>query len=166
MNRGYGSREGRVKALKEILEKYPHMAKEHIRLMLVCMMTPLPDEPVQVGDSWTDKMVLSAMMPVEIECVYTLKEVKDNVAVVNGNFERAMKDPAIDYNAGPMQGKIKMEGSYQRSAEIDKSSGWMTSSNVKLKISGKITMPGNPQMPKGMVVPINIESTITVEPSE
>ena len=63
-----------------------------------------------------------------------------------------------------MQGKMKMTGSYQRSAEIDKSSGWMTRSNAKLKISGKIKIPGNPQMPKGMIVPINIESTITVEP--
>lgn len=163
MNRSYGSREGRVKALKEILEKYPHMAKEQIRLMLLCLMTPFPDEPVQVGDSWTDRMDLKAMMlPVEIECVYTLKEDKDNVVVVSSNFERTMKDPAIDYNAG--RGKMEMAGSYQRNSEIDKSSGWMIRSNSKLKISGKIKMPGNPQMPKGMVVPIDIESTITVEP--
>ena len=166
MNRRYGSRDGRVKALKEMVEKYPHMAKEQIRLMLVCVMMPFPDEPVRAGDSWTDKMVLNAMVPVEIEIVYTLKEYKDNVAVVSSNFERTMKDPAIDYNAGPMQGKIKMAGSYQRSSEIDKSSGWMTRSNAKLKISGKITMLGNPQMPKGMIMLATVESTVSVEPTE
>jgi hypothetical protein len=164
MNKMYGSRKGRVKALKEILEKYPHMAKEQIRLiMLASVMTPFPDEQVQAGDSWTDKMDLKAMMlPVEIECVYTLKEDKDNVVVVSSNFERTMKDPAIDYNAG--HGKMEMAGFYQRNSEIDKSSGWMIRSNTKLNISGKIKMPSNPQMPQGMIVPITVESIVTVEP--
>ncbi len=165
MNRLYGSREGRVIAVKEMLEKNPIMAEEQIRLMLICVMTPFPNGPVHVGDSWTDKMDLKAMMlPVEIESVYTLKEDKDNVVVVSSNFERTMKDPAIDYNAG--LGKMEMAGSYQRNSEIDKSSGWMIRSNAKLNISGKINMPGNPQMPQGMIVPITVESTVTVEPTE
>jgi len=167
INKRYGSREDRVKAVKEMIEQYPIMAEEQIRLMLICVMTPFPDGPVQVGDSWTDKMDLKAMMlPVEIESVYTLKEVKDDVAVVSGGFERKMKDPVIDYGAGPMQGKMKMAGSYQRSSEVDKSSGWMIRSNAKLNISGKIKMPSNPQMPQGMIVPITVESTVTVEPTE
>ena len=142
------------------------MAKEHFRLMLVCVMTPFPDEPVQIGDSWTDKMVLNASLPVEIDSVYTLKEDKGNVAIVSGGFERTMKDPVIDYNAGPMQGKMKMEGSYQRNSEVDKSSGWMIRSNAKLKISGKLKIPGNAQTPQGMIVPMSVESVITVEPVE
>jgi hypothetical protein len=167
MNKQYGSREGRVKAVKEMLEKNPSVAKEQVRLMLACVMMPFPDEPVQTGDSWTDKMDLKAMMlPIEIESVYTLKEDKGDTAIVSGIFESKMKDPAIDYGAGPMQGKMKMEGSYQRSSEIDKSSGWVIRSNAKLKISGKIKMPGNPQMPKGMIVPITVENTVTVEPTE
>jgi len=89
-----------------------------------------------------------------------------NVVVVSSNFERTMEDPAIDYNAGRVQGKMEMTGSYQRNSEIDKSSGWMIRSNEKLNISGKIKMPGNPQMPQGMTVPITIESTVTVEPTE
>lgn len=167
MNKMYGSRDGRVKAVKEMLEKNPSVAEEQVRLMLAYVMTPFPDEPVQSGDSWTDKMDLKAMMlPIEIESVYTLKEDNGNTAIVSGSFESKMKDPAIDYGAGPMQGKMKMEGSYQRSSEIDKLSGWVIRSNAKLKISGETTMPGNPQMPQGMIVPITIESTVTVEPTE
>lgn len=167
MNKKYGSRERRVKSVKEMLEKDPAVAKEQVRLMLTCVMTPFPDEPVQVGDSWTDKMDLKAMMlPVEIESGYTLNEDKDNVVVISGGFERKMKDPAIDYGASPINAKMKMAGSYQRSLEIDKSSGWMVRSNAKLKISGKIKMPGNPQMPQGMTVPITVESTVIVEPME
>ncbi|MBW1932821.1 MAG: hypothetical protein JRI56_07370 [Deltaproteobacteria bacterium] len=167
MNKKYGSREGRVKVVKEMLEKNPSVAKEQVRLMLACVMTPFPDEPVQTGDSWTDKMDLKAMMlPVEIESVYTLKEDKGDTAIVSGSFESKMKDPAIDYGAGPMQGKMKMEGSCQRSSQIDKSSGWVIRSNARLNISGKIKMPGNAQMPQGMEVPITVESTVTVEPTE
>ncbi|MHC4926287.1 MAG: DUF6263 family protein, partial [Planctomycetota bacterium] len=100
------------------------------------------------------------------ESVYTLKEDKGDTAIVSGNFNSNMKDPAIDYGAGPIQGKIKMAGSYQRNLEVDKSSGWIIRSNAKLNISGKINMPGNPQMPQGMTVPITVESTVTVEPME
>jgi hypothetical protein len=104
-------------------------------------------------------MDLKAMMlPIEIESVYTLKEDKGDTSIVSGSFESKMKDPAIDYGAGSMQGKMNMEGSYQRSSEIDKSSGWVIRSNAKLKISGEIKMPSNPQMPQG--------STVTVEPTE
>jgi hypothetical protein len=167
MNKMHGSREERVKVVKEMLEKNPSVAKEQVRLMLACVMTPFPDGPIEVGDSWTDKMDLKAMMlPVEIESDYTFKKVKGNVAVVSGGFERTMEDPAVVYGVGPMQGKIKMTGSYQQNSEIDKSSGWMSRSNAKLNISGKIEMPGNPQMPQGMTVPITIESTVTVEPVE
>ena len=166
MNKKYGSREGRVKFAKEMSEKDPGMAEEQIRLMLVCVMMPFSDEPVQAGDSWTNKMVLNAMMPIEIVSVYTLKEDKGNTAIVSAGFEWTMKDPAIDYNAERMKAKIKMTCSYQRNSEIDKSSGWMIRSNSKLKISGKVKMSGNPQMPKGMIVPINMKSTITVEPTE
>jgi hypothetical protein len=164
MNKMYGSRDGRVKAVKEMLEKYPNMAKEQIRLMLVSVMTPFPDKSVQAGDSWTDKMVLNAMLPAEVDSVYTLKEDKGNVAIVSGSFKRTMKDPAIDYNVGPVQAKMKMTGSYQRSSEIDKSSGWMIRSNSKLKITGEMKIPGNAQMPQGMTVPTKIESIVTVEP--
>ncbi|MHC4551545.1 MAG: DUF6263 family protein [Planctomycetota bacterium] len=167
MNKQYGSREGRVKTVKELLEKNPSVAKEQVGLMLACVMTPFPDEPVQTGDSWTEKIDLKAMMlPVEVESVYTLKEDKGDTAIVSGNFNSNMKDPAIDYGAGPIQGKIKMAGSYQRNLEVDKSSGWIIRSNAKLNISGKINMPGNPQMPQGMTVPITVESTVTVEPME
>ena len=164
MNKMYGSRAGRIKAVKEMLEKNPLMAQKQIRLMLVSVMTPFPDEPVQAGDSWTDKMVLNAMLPAEVDSVYTLKEDKGNVAIVSGSFKRTMKDPAIDFNAGPVQAKMKMAGSYQRSSEIDKSSGWMIRSNSKLKISGEMKIPGNAQMPQGMTVPMTVESIVTVEP--
>ena len=164
MNKMHGSRDGRVKAVKEMLKKYPNMAKEQIRLMLVSVMTPFPDKPVQAGDSWTDKMVLNAMLPAEVDSVYTLKGDKGNVAIISGSFERTMKDPAIDFNAGPVQAKMKMVGSYQRSLEIDKSSGWMIRSNSKLKISGEMKIPDNAQMPQGMTVPMTVESIVTVEP--
>ncbi|MHC5060425.1 MAG: DUF6263 family protein [Planctomycetota bacterium] len=165
MNKMYGSRDGRVKALKEMLEKNPLMAEKQIKLMLVSVMAPFPDKPVQAGDSWTDKMVLNVMLPAEVDSVYTLKGDKGNVAIISGSFERTMKDPAIDFiNAGPVQSKMKMEGSYQRSLEIDKSSGWMIRSNSKLKISGEMKIPGNAQMPQGMTVPMTVESIVTVEP--
>ena len=92
MNKKYGSREGRVKVVKDMLEENPSVAKEQVRLMLVCVMTPFPDEPVQAGDSWTDKTDLKAMMlPVEIESVYTLKEDKGDTAIVSGSFESKME---------------------------------------------------------------------------
>lgn len=164
MNKMYGSRAGRIKAVKEMLEKNPLVAEKQIKLMLVSVMTPFPDKPVQAGDSWTNKMILNAMLPAELDIVYTLKEDKGNVAIISGSFERTMKDPAIDYNAGPVQAKMKMACSYQRSSEIDKSSGWMIRSNSKLKISGEMKIPGNAQMPQGMTVPITLESIVTVEP--
>lgn len=164
-NKRYGSREERVKSVKEMLKEHPILAEEHVRLMLLRLMTPFPDEPVHVGDTWADKIDLKAMMlPIVIENVYTLKEDKDSVAVVSSNYERKMEDPAIDYNDG--FGKMEIAGSYQRNSEVDKSSGWMIRSKEKLNISGKIKMHGNPQMPQGMTVPITLESTVTVEPTE
>ncbi len=166
MNKMYGSREGRIKAIKDMLEKNPSVSKEQAMRILACVVIPFPDSPVQAGDSWTDQVDLKAMMlPVDIESGYTLKEVKDDVFVVSGGFERKMKDPAIDYGVtDSIQGKIKMAGSYQLSSDIDKSSGWLVRSNGKLNISGKINVPSHSEVPQAMQMKINLESTVTVKP--
>ena len=58
---------------------------------------------------------------------------------------------------------MQMTGVQTGTAEVDETTGWMIRSNTKMKFTGAVKMPPNPQMPEGMSIPMTIEGTAITE---
>ena len=158
LNKNYGSREKRKKALKEIIKKYPLNADVQIMQMVRNVITDFTNRPIEIGDSWEAKELPPYAPLSEIGVTYTLKGDNKGVVSVEVNSKIDLNDVS-DYTKKKPTPPTKTTGLYQGTLQIDKASGWVIGKKVKMKLSVQMTQ-------KGTVVPMSIESTVTVKPTE
>lgn len=113
----------------------------------------LPKKEVKIGDTW-DITTSSDMMGIEMNSknTYTLKEVKDNIAVV---------DLVSDFNADKKEGEegMKMDGTQTGTLKIDITTGMTIESNVTQTINSSQKM-------MGQEVPMKINGTVKITSKE
>ena len=107
-------------------------------------------------------MLGRGILPIKVDTTYTLKGNEKGVVIVDVNSKRDFDDEVISVG----KRRMKMAGSYQETLEVDEASGWLIRSKANMRFSGEMKMAGNNQVPQGMMVPISIESIITVKPME
>ena len=170
-----------IKGFQEMMEKMmndnPAMApmkeymkslfsEDYAKMIVSNSITPFPAQTVAVGDTWKDKDSINIGFPMEMENIYTLKNLKDGLAIidVNSNMDFGGEEPTM--NMGPMKMYMKMKGSCKGTTEIDEKTGWANRSSVKMLLSGKMEMVAENQVPQRTVIPMTIEGLVTVEPIE
>ncbi len=122
-----------------------------------------PDHPVGIGDTWQRRTVLNQGFPMVVDAIYTLKERKNGVAVIDiFAMIRTNRDTG-SMEMGNMNLSYNVSGTAMRLIEIEESTGWMIRSDQNLRLNGSITVQ-SPQMQQPMSMPISISGTITQEP--
>jgi hypothetical protein len=166
-NLKYGSRKKREEAVQEMIRKNPLFAEEKIRGLVGNVIVPFPDGFVEIGDSWQGRAVLPAGAPIDIDLTYTLKQIKQDMAVVGISSKIDIVDEPASTKDSPLgAAKASVTGSYEGSVQINSGSGWMVRKNATMRCSGEMKMAPNEQTPQGMTLPISMESVTTVEPIE
>jgi len=166
-NQRYGSRKKREEAVSDMIKKNPFFTEEKIRGTVGNVIMPFPGGFVEIGDSWQGKAVLPAEAPIDIDLAYTLKQIKQGVAVVGISSKIELVDEPTTTKDNPLGvTKASMTGSYEGSVQIDSGSGWTVRKNATMRCSGEMKMPPNEQTPQEMTLPISMESITTVEPIE
>jgi hypothetical protein len=150
--------------MKEMMKNF--ISEEKMKEMSASMVTAFPPEPVAVGDSWTNKMSISAGFPMEIDTTCTLTEYKDGIFTIRTNSKIEPPDKAEPIEMGPVKMTMRMKGEQKGTTEINEATGWMVRSKVNMNFSGELKMEPNEQMPEGMTIPMVVDSVITVEPME
>lgn len=131
------------------------------------MMIDFPNNPVGIGDSWVEKGSIWTMgIPHVIEQIYTLKERKEGVAIVNIRAKMTDSDDENYIDMGSIKVNVRMSGTKGGIAEIDESSGWMIRGNWKIQLSGEMKVAPNDEIPEGTTVPLSTEMIWTIEPME
>ncbi|MCW3126871.1 MAG: hypothetical protein JWO03_2529, partial [Bacteroidetes bacterium] len=110
-----------------------------------------PDHAVKKGDTWKNKKTMESIFPMEIESVYTLKEVKGNTATIGMSANINMKKDSLEMQG--MTVKVDIKGSYSGDYNLDMTTGLGTSANLTMPLKGTLEM-------MNMVVPIEINSII------
>jgi DNA-directed RNA polymerase subunit RPC12/RpoP len=164
-NQKYGSREKRIEATREELDKGPYSREENIRDMLDNVIMSFPDRPVGVGDSWMAPFFMGDM---ELgDCTYTLREINQTVVLVDTSLKIEVDDK-VPARADGSRGSSRttLAGSGQGSLEIDLSNGWMLRKNVTLCYSGETKTAPTERNPRGTTMAQSLENITTVEPIE
>jgi hypothetical protein len=115
----------------------PEVTRQHISAIrdgLKLTMARLPDKPLAIGDSWTERRKIDQL---EIEATCRLRDCRDGVAIVDvdGTMKLALGDLQ-----GPVHGQL----------QIDQATGWLEKGTVDLnlangeilKLNGTITIAG------------------------
>lgn len=167
LNKTYGSRNGRKKALKQMIKDNPLFSERQFKEMAGDVVMPFPGRVVGIGDSWASKLTLPTTLPIEeTDGRYALKANRNGVVVVDVSSKIELVKETGPVKAGQGKQSMKVAGDYRGTLEIDETSGWMIRKEAKVQVSGEIKMGAGKQMPGGGAVPILMETVITVEPME
>ncbi|NIA17293.1 MAG: hypothetical protein GWO86_02985 [Planctomycetes bacterium] len=166
MAEGLGTSDPNItKGMKDTFRKL--MSEDKIEQTSNGTMAAFPDGPVGVGDIWYDTMSLDIGFPMDMDSTYVLKGRRDGVVFLDVVSKIDMGDEdgkLIEMNGMSMN--MQMTGGMQGDMEVDEASGWMLRSKTNMQFSGVIKMAPNEQMPDGMIIPMSIIGTVTVEPFE
>lgn len=108
---------------------------EVIRQTLESSMRIYPDKAVKVGDSWVVNSKMKITMPIESTTTYTLKEIKDGVAILDIKATLISKGD-FDSMGNKMQTDLK--GMNIGDAQIDLKTGMILSSHTRIELYGKM----------------------------
>lgn len=164
MNRRYGSREKRRQALKKQIEQFPVFTRERIRSIAINTLAVFPRSPVQIGDSWKDRITVDLLALIEIDSIHTLEKHEDGTVTINVSATRSLKDKPIISKTGSLKSSTRLAGSYDATIKVDEKSGWLLDGRTEMRFKGETTVTGNNQPPQGQTMQMTVKATIIVEP--
>jgi len=106
-----------------------------IRQTLESSMRIYPDKAIKVGDSWIVNSKMKITMPIESITTYTLKEIKDGIAIL-GIKATLISKGDFDSMGNKMQTDLK--GMNIGDAQIDLKTGLILSSHTRIELYGKM----------------------------
>lgn len=164
LNKRYGSREKRKQALKQQIEQFPVFSEERIRSIAISTIAVLPSSPIQIGDSWKDKITVDLLALIEIDSTHTLKGHENGTVSIDVRAKRSLKDKPIVTKIGPNKSSTRLAGSYEATIKVDEKSGWLISKRADMHFTGETTLAGNKQAPQRQKMQMSAKATVTVEP--
>ncbi|MCX2495777.1 DUF6263 family protein [Pedobacter sp. PF22-3] len=126
-----------IKQFKSALSK--QFSNEIIKQTMESSFKIYPDRAVKIGDSWTVDTKMQMSMPIETITQYTLKEVKDGIAILSvkgtliskGNFEAMGNKMETD-----------LRGTNSGETSIDVKTGIVQNSHLRVELYGKMKSMG------------------------
>lgn len=116
----------------------------------------LPDSAIYVGDSWSKDEVQESALPLNMHNTYTLKDVKDSVALLEMESDINVKGTS-DNNYFGMNVTQDLKGTQTGSFKINLQTGLLLEGQQKAKIKGTFQMQG-----REIPVTIDIKRNVNV----
>ena len=139
------------------------LGNESMKGNMAQMVAAYPEEPVKVGDTWTNQSQVRTTMTMVNETTYTLNKVEDGKAFI-GVEGTIVTDPEGDpMEMMGMSMSFALEGTQKGTLVLDIASGMTLESNINQLISGDVSMSGGQLGDQGMEFPMSIESTNTIK---
>ena len=99
-----------------------------------------PDNPVKIGDSWTQKRSVESIFPIELNAGYTLKEVNNGIAKIVATGDFNMKNDDVEANGIKM--KTDLAGNYDGVYQMDINTGMSNTAAISMPIKGTMEVMG------------------------
>lgn len=122
-----------------------------------------PDTAISVGDTWTKRSTITQAFPMIIDTIYTLKERKDGIAIIDIFAMIQTNRDAGPAEMGNTKIQYNMSGSVTGILQMQESTGWPIRSKQNLRLTGSV-MIQSPEMQQPISMPMSITGPITIEP--
>jgi hypothetical protein len=144
----------------------PFTSKEGVKEMTESAMAVYPDKPVDSGQSWTDKQVLTAGFGRTEESKYTLQKQEAGVAVVGVTATVRANPEAAPMEAQGMKMRFDLSGTMEGTLRIVEATGLIQSGEGRQQLKGEIKVGDAAQGQPAMAIPMMIDTNSKVEMSE
>jgi len=122
------------------------------------MFEYLPEKPVKEGGNWETTTETDFMINGLYESEWTLKEIKDQTAVIEGETDITAARTAVETGMQQFPVEMEMTGTQNTLLNVDKSTGWIESGEANIKMDMTL-FTSNPQMGE-MEIPMSIDMTV------
>ncbi len=146
------SNKAMMEPVKEMLKK--QFSDKSMSSLMEQMTDYFPEGEVTVGDKWEKVVNMSTIMPMKITSSYTVKDIKDGVAIID-----------VESKVEPGEGealmgmKVTLNGTQKGTMEINVKSGIIVKSTMDQTMDGTVGM-------MGMSFPMKINGQTTIEAIE
>jgi hypothetical protein len=147
----------RIAAEKGLRQQFE---EQNLKQTLQNLFAPLPDHPIEIGESWSRATRSNLGIPLTIQSTYTLLSRQDGVATVEVTG-KSMTEPDAAMELGPMKLNYDVKGDQNGSLQIVESTGWTKSAEISQHLSGSATLRGPNTDPE--TVPLTVESKVKSE---
>lgn len=113
-----------------------------------------PDKDVSIGDSWNIVMDMHDPYVLSVNMDMTLKEVEDNIAILEGKGDVSTPEGIISEEQG-IQVKVNLKGTQSGIIKIDMNTGWTVSAVIIQEMVGESEV-------MGMKVPQSVKTIIKI----
>jgi len=146
------------------LEQY--LSDEAIKELTESSMGIYPDNPVGIGDSWNRNFSLSHGLAAIMETKWTLKGRENGVATIEVLSNIKSNPDAKPMEMGPTKISHDLSGNQKGLIKMQESTGQILHSKAEQQLSGNMKLVVSDPQPQEMIIPMTINSIITVEMSE
>ncbi len=123
-----------------------------------------PEDPVQVGESWTAQYTLEQMVPLWVGATYTLESVEDGIATVSVNSNANAVSDAEPMRMGQAEVDLDLNGTQTGTLRIDLSTGLPVEMQLTQDFSGDGEVFIGAEMTEMRTIPLTltIDGTMTM----
>jgi uncharacterized protein DUF6263 len=125
------------------------------------MFGMIPPGPVTEGEQWTCSSSTTAMIPMEWEQTWLLKEIRDDVFVIGGESVTSGHSGDKPVEMGPMKIFMDFDGTQSGTMELDASTGLVVGGEMLMKMVGEQRIEDGPEQLKGQSIPMEMEVIVT-----
>jgi hypothetical protein len=100
----------------------------------------LPQTPVRIGESWTQRLNLTGSMPLVANLRRTLLSRRNGALTIAENGTLSFGSPSKPVRIGDASMQTDLSGNYSGTTVLDEASGFLRSSQVTQRLGGKMTV--------------------------
>jgi hypothetical protein len=125
-----------------------------------------PKSAVGVGDSWRKTVVAPRGYPVIAENLWTLKERKNGIAIIENNATIKPDPNAKPTVRGDTKTSYKFEGKQNGLIEVIESTGLIRESKLNLELTGEMKVETTGKETPERLIPVKIQNIVTFQMTE
>lgn len=149
----------RIKFIDKLKESF---GEEAFRGNLEMVTAIYPNKKVNINDSWSNVIKLESGMAGVINNTFTLKDVREKFAIIDGASATATadKDAYVELNGSPTRYDLK--GSMKSSFKVDIHSGWILNAIINQQIDGSVDVMVNQVSKEVKTTPLSFKNKMII----
>jgi len=142
-----------------------YLDKKGIQEMTESTLGVYPDKPIEVGETWSKKRVVSPAFELTMESKWTLQKREAGVATI-GTACSMRSNPDTPMDAGGMKMRFDLAGTQDGTMRMEEATGLILLAQARQQLKGEIKVGDSAQGPPMMAIPVVFDTTIKLEMSD
>jgi len=150
--------EARQEALAQLKSRFGAQA---IQETMQSLFPVYPEEPVAIGDSWSNTMAMSQSIPIQVANTWTLRQLGEDLAVVDLSSKVTQAEGASDTAEKEGTPDYRLSGTQSGTLRVDLETGWVVSTELQQDFQGTVLFR---QGDESLDIPIALKGKVSLQP--